>query len=392
MMVVVTGLCASMLYAQGGVPKDSAIAVRDHEKLTGPHDVYKGKVDMGRLNLVFDQNSRVIMQDAEGAIDETAVYESEELAVGDWVKVIDGPFNKFLGIVKKVEKDKVITYIYIFSRLIPLELDRSSVQRSHGPGYKELTEKYYRWFGGVNFAKTSCGLIRMDGGKETLSQFCDEDFNKYTVPVASIDECERLCDEKKSGSTNVCLGYSVFNMGGRKCSLFKDFILVDKSEKKKAADTKIFVDKDLFIENEKNKDFKKRVFGPDTELLATIGYHKSHAEYFKSINSPFGKVVKIDQQVVNIEKVTDPESGNQSYFLTCGDPDKNVDGKKFAACKKWIKDHEKYLGKDKRIENNSAPPESNYIKKACANCLDTYYYDKIILSDGLYDYLKSKSK
>jgi transcription antitermination factor NusG len=149
MMVVVTGLCASMLYAQGGVPKDSAIAVRDREKLTGQHDVYKGKVGTGSLqSLVLDKNSRVIMQDAQRAIDETAVYESEELAVGDWVKVIDGPFNKVLGIVKKVEKDKITIYIKFFGGRTPLELGLSSVRRSHGPGYKELTEKYYRWGGG----------------------------------------------------------------------------------------------------------------------------------------------------------------------------------------------------------------------------------------------------
>jgi hypothetical protein len=236
---------------------------------------------------------------------------------------------------------------------------------------------------------TSCGLIRMDGEEKLVSN-CD-DFKKYTVPVRSIDECERLCDEKKSGSTNVCLGYSVYNMGGRKCSLFKDFILVDKSEKKKSADTKIFVDKDLFIENEKDNDFKI-LTRRSTELLAIIGYHKSHAEYFKSINTPFGKVVKIDQAVVNVEKVVDAKSGNQSYFLTCGDPDKNVDDKKLAACKKWIEDHENYLGKDKSIENDSALSESNYIKRACSNCLKTFHYKMIILSNGLYDYLKKNPR
>ncbi|MDR1666857.1 MAG: transcription termination/antitermination protein NusG [Bacteroidales bacterium] len=69
-----------------------------------------------------------------GKMDELAASEEEleiSFCVGEPVKVIDGPFNSFSGIVEKVnhEQKKVEVMVKIFGRQTPLELNFMQVEK-----------------------------------------------------------------------------------------------------------------------------------------------------------------------------------------------------------------------------------------------------------------------
>ncbi|MCM1066319.1 MAG: transcription termination/antitermination protein NusG [Muribaculaceae bacterium] len=69
-----------------------------------------------------------------GAADEIAEAEAEginDYMVGESVKVNDGPFKDFIGVIEEVnrEKRKLKVMIKIFDRKTPLELDNSQVER-----------------------------------------------------------------------------------------------------------------------------------------------------------------------------------------------------------------------------------------------------------------------
>ena len=69
-----------------------------------------------------------------GKVDELA-EESEEMnvpyVVGESVKVIDGPFNNFNGVIEEIneEKKKLKVMVKIFGRKTPLELNYMQVQK-----------------------------------------------------------------------------------------------------------------------------------------------------------------------------------------------------------------------------------------------------------------------
>ena len=62
---------------------------------------------------------------------ETEATNDEHFLVGEAVKVIDGPFNEFDGIVEEVqdEKRKLKVMVKIFGRRTPLELNYNQVQK-----------------------------------------------------------------------------------------------------------------------------------------------------------------------------------------------------------------------------------------------------------------------
>ncbi len=72
---------------------------------------------------------RLVKQLQEGAVSPrtTILYE-----VGETVKVVDGPFNSFAGVVESVdqEKTRLTVSVSIFGRATPVELDFAQVEKS----------------------------------------------------------------------------------------------------------------------------------------------------------------------------------------------------------------------------------------------------------------------
>ena len=69
-----------------------------------------------------------------GKVDELAEHEEEiniPFVVGESVKVIDGPFNNFNGIIEEIneEKKKLKVMVKIFGRKTPLELSYMQVEK-----------------------------------------------------------------------------------------------------------------------------------------------------------------------------------------------------------------------------------------------------------------------
>jgi len=79
------------------------------------------------------------ISDKEAAAILNRVLESEEkpkpkvlFDVGEVVRVIDGPFNDFNGVVEEVnfEKNRLLVAVQIFGRSTPVELEFSQVEKA----------------------------------------------------------------------------------------------------------------------------------------------------------------------------------------------------------------------------------------------------------------------
>ena len=80
-----------------------------------------------------------------GKVDELAASEEEiniPFVVGETVKVIDGPFNSFTGVIEEVneEKRKLKVMVKIFGRKTPLELSFMQVEKE-SEGNKEIDSR-----------------------------------------------------------------------------------------------------------------------------------------------------------------------------------------------------------------------------------------------------------
>ena len=69
-----------------------------------------------------------------GKVDELAVSDEEmdiPYVVGESVKVVDGPFNNFNGVIENIneEKKKLTVMVKIFGRKTPLELNYMQVEK-----------------------------------------------------------------------------------------------------------------------------------------------------------------------------------------------------------------------------------------------------------------------
>jgi len=75
-----------------------------------------------------EEAERIIRQMEEGISKPKPKYQFEE---GDQIRVIDGPFNNFQGIVEEVkpDKEKLRVLITIFGRSTPVELDFIQVNK-----------------------------------------------------------------------------------------------------------------------------------------------------------------------------------------------------------------------------------------------------------------------
>ena len=97
--------------------------VRNTEKVTG----FVGG-ELKPTPISDEEAERIVHQMEEGVSRPKPKYRFEE---GDEVKVIDGPFNNFSGIVDEVkpDKEKVKLLITVFGRPTPVELDFIQVNK-----------------------------------------------------------------------------------------------------------------------------------------------------------------------------------------------------------------------------------------------------------------------
>jgi transcriptional antiterminator NusG len=97
--------------------------VRNTAKVTG----FVGGGNMP-TSVPDEEAERIIHQMEEGISKPKPRYQFEE---GDQVRVVDGPFNNFQGVVEEVkpDKEKLRVLITIFGRATPVELDFIQVNK-----------------------------------------------------------------------------------------------------------------------------------------------------------------------------------------------------------------------------------------------------------------------
>lgn len=99
------------------------------KNITGVLGFLGAKMDMDAVPLRPSEVNRIL-----GKVDELA-ESNEELnipfIIGEGVKVIDGPFNSFSGIIEEIneEKKKLKVMVKIFGRKTPLELSFMQVEK-----------------------------------------------------------------------------------------------------------------------------------------------------------------------------------------------------------------------------------------------------------------------
>ncbi|MFT5368858.1 MAG: transcriptional antiterminator NusG [Candidatus Latescibacterota bacterium] len=141
--------------AQVVVPQEEVVEMRDGRKTTSMKKFLPSyllvEMDMDKESLHFVTNVPGVtsfvgpgrkpqplrndeVQRILGQIERRLVEESEDIPyqVGDRVKVIDGPFSDFIGLVDDVnpEKSKIKVMVSIFGRNTPVELDVLQVEEA----------------------------------------------------------------------------------------------------------------------------------------------------------------------------------------------------------------------------------------------------------------------
>lgn len=140
------------------IPTEKVMALRNGKKVIKEKNLYSGYVFIearltGEVMHELSNTTNVIdflrgreknsaperLRESEvlrmlGAADEISEAESDgvnDYIVGERVKVTDGPFKDFSGVIEEVnrEKRKLKVSVKIFGRKTPLELDNSQVER-----------------------------------------------------------------------------------------------------------------------------------------------------------------------------------------------------------------------------------------------------------------------
>ena len=111
------------ILVQMALNKDTWHLVNDTAKVTG---FVGGEINPTPIS--DEEAERIVHQMEEGASRPKARYSFEE---GDEVRVVDGPFTNFQGIVDemKPDKEKLRVLITIFGRPTPVELDFIQVNK-----------------------------------------------------------------------------------------------------------------------------------------------------------------------------------------------------------------------------------------------------------------------
>ena len=137
------------------IPTEQVVAIRNGKKVVKDRNYFPGYVIIEAnlkdeiipviqnlpnvLDFLSEPNGKPIpMRQSEinrilGKMDEQmdGIDAMDRFIVGETVKVIDGPFNSFVGVVEEIneEKKKLKVTVKIFGRKTPLELNYSQVEK-----------------------------------------------------------------------------------------------------------------------------------------------------------------------------------------------------------------------------------------------------------------------
>jgi transcriptional antiterminator NusG len=135
------------------IPTQEEIEVRDGKRRTVERHVFPGYV---LVNMILEEDSWFVVRNTPGVTgfvgmgDEPTPLRSEEVASimrrmeneaptykvtykqGDRVRIVDGPFNDFRGIVDEInmERSKIRVMVNFFGRETPVELDFLQVEKA----------------------------------------------------------------------------------------------------------------------------------------------------------------------------------------------------------------------------------------------------------------------
>ncbi len=137
------------------IPTEKVLTVRNGKKVVKERNLYSGYVFVecdlqGEVLYELRNTTNVIdflrgrgkaappeaLRESEvrrmlGAADEMSLDDGNDYMVGEAVKVNDGPFKGFTGVIEEVnrEKKKLKVSVKIFGRKTPLELENQQVER-----------------------------------------------------------------------------------------------------------------------------------------------------------------------------------------------------------------------------------------------------------------------
>ncbi|MBN8701758.1 MAG: transcription termination/antitermination factor NusG [Bacteroidetes bacterium] len=138
------------------IPTEKVYQIRNGKKISKERSFYPGyilieallagevphtiKNIVGVIGFLGDKGGNPVpLRQAEvnrilGKVDELAVSDAQvniPFIVGETVKVVDGPFNSFSGIIEEIneEKKKLKVMVKIFGRKTPLELNYMQVEK-----------------------------------------------------------------------------------------------------------------------------------------------------------------------------------------------------------------------------------------------------------------------
>jgi len=137
------------------IPTEKVYQIRNGKKISKERNYFPGYIMIeanmvgeiphilknipGVIGFLGDKGSPIPLRQAEvnrilGKVDELSETDAEmaiPFIVGEAVKVIDGPFNSFSGIIEEINEDKkkLIVMVKIFGRKTPLELNYMQVEK-----------------------------------------------------------------------------------------------------------------------------------------------------------------------------------------------------------------------------------------------------------------------
>lgn len=137
------------------IPTEKVYQIRNGKKISKERNYFPGYIMIeanmvgeiphilknipGVIGFLGDKGAPIPLRQAEvnrilGKVDELSETDAEmaiPFIVGEAVKVIDGPFNSFSGIIEEINEDKkkLIVMVKIFGRKTPLELNYMQVEK-----------------------------------------------------------------------------------------------------------------------------------------------------------------------------------------------------------------------------------------------------------------------